>query len=146
MESFYTIGHWQTALSSGELAHMSDGERNAYSYTYQAIEDLKAFSAQEDALVGRLQPLAKNQQLGPPQRLDFQAQLASLDHLNVLLTVYSRKFLEGTRRSGIVPRPKNIDNAYRTARAAYGACATPLGSTADALAPENNATKVGPES
>lgn len=144
-ESFYTIGHWQTALASGELAHMSDGERNGYSYTYQAIEDMKAFSAQEDALVGRLQPLAKNQQLELAQRLDFQAQLASLDHLNVLLTIYSRKFLEGTRRSGIVPRPENIEDDYRTARATYGACATPLGSTADALRSDNNASKVKSE-
>jgi hypothetical protein len=145
MQSFYTSGQWQTALASGELAHMSDGERNGYSYTYQAIEDLEAFSAQEDALVGRLQPLARDQQLDARQRLDFEAQLASLDHLNVVQTVYSRKFLEGTRRSGIVPRPENIDDAYRFARSQYGACATPLGSTEDALSPDNNASKVKPE-
>ena len=146
MQSFYTIGQWQTALASGELAHMPDGERNAYSYTYQAIEDLQAFSAQEDALVGRLQPLASDQQLDAAQRLDFESQLASLDHLNVVQTVYSRKFLEGTRRSGISPRPGEIDAAYRLARADYGSCATPLGSTADALSPDNNASKVKPES
>ena len=144
--SFYTSGHWQTALASGELAHMSDGERNGYSYMYQAIADLKAFAAQEDALVARLQPLARDQHLDAAQRLDFEAQLASLDHLNVVQTVYSRKFLEGTRRSGILPRPENIDEAYRSARADYGSCATPLGSTADALEPDNNATKVKPES
>ena len=145
MQSFYTIGQWQTVLASGELAHMPDGERNAYSYTYQAIDDLRSFSAQEDALVGRLQPLASDQQLDAQQRLDLEGQLASLDHLNVVQTVYSRKFLEGTRRSGIAPRPENIDNAYRSARADYGSCATPLGSTADALRPEQNATKVKPE-
>jgi hypothetical protein len=77
--------------------------------------------------------------------LDFEAQLASLDHLNVVQTVYSRKFLEGTRRSGIVPRPENIDDAYQFARSQYGACATPLGSTEDALSPDNNASKVKPE-
>jgi hypothetical protein len=145
MQSFYTSGHWQTALAGGELAHMPDGERNGYSYTYQAIADLEAFSVQEDALVGRIQPLARDQQLDAQQRLDFEAQLASLDHLNVVQTVYSRKFLEGTRRSGIVPRPSNIDDAYRFARSQYGACATPLGSTEDALSPDNNASKVKPE-
>jgi len=85
---------------------MSDGKRNGYSYTYQAIEDLRAFSAQEDALSVRLQPLA---------------------------------------RGGIVPRPGNIEDAYRLARAEYGRCAAPLGSTQDALSPGNNATKVKPE-
>ena len=145
MQSFYTSGQWQTALASGELAHMPDGERNGYSYTYQAIADLEAFSAQEDALAGRLQPLARDRQLDNKQRLDFEAQLASLDHLNVIQTIYSRKFLEGTRRSGIVPRPENIEDAYHWARAEYGACATPLGSTADALSPDNNASKVKPE-
>jgi hypothetical protein len=146
MQSFYTNGHWQSALAGGELAHMPAGERNGYSYTYQAIADLAAFSAQEDALVGRIEPLAKDQQLDARQRLDFEAQLAILDHLNVVQTVYSRKFLEGTRRSGIVPRPQEIDDAYRWARAEYGACATPLGSTEDALSPDNNASKVKPES
>lgn len=144
MQSFYTSGHWQTALASGALAHMPDGERNGYSYTYQAIADLEAFSAQEDALVGRLQPLARDQQLDNRERLDFEARLASLDHLNVVQTIYSRKFLEGTRRGGIVPRPEDIEAAYRSARADYGACATPLGSTADALSPDNNASKVKP--
>ena len=145
MQSFYTTGQWQTALASGALAHMPDGERNAYSYTYQAIDDLRSFSAQEDALVGRLQPLASDQQLDAAQRLHFEVQLASLDHLNVVQTVYSRKFLEGTRRSGIAPRPENIDGAYRSARADYGSCVIPLGSTADALSPDNNAAKVKPE-
>ena len=145
MESFYTSGHWETALASGVLAHMSDGERNGYSYTYQAIEDLRAFSAQEDALSARLQPLAMDRQLDAGQRLDFETRLASLDHLNTLLTIYSRKFLEGTRRGGIVPRPGNIEDGYRLARAEYGPCATPLGSTQDALSPENNASKVEPE-
>jgi hypothetical protein len=142
MQSFYTSGQWQTALAGGELAHMPDGERNGYSYTYQAIADLETFSAQEDALVARIQPLARDQQLDAQQRLDFEAQLASLDHLNVVQTVYSRKFLEGTRRSGIVPRPSNMDDAYRVARSQYGACATPLDSTEDALSPDNNASKV----
>ena len=145
MQSFYTIGQWQTALASGELAHMPYGERNGYSYTYQAIDDLRSFSAREEALVGRLQPLASDQQLNATQRLEFEAQLASLDHLNVIQTVYSRKFLEGTRRSGISPRPVDIDGAYRLARADYGSCATPLGSTADALSPDNNVSKVKPE-
>ena len=145
MQSFYTSGHWQTALAGGELAHMPAGERNGYSYTYQAIADLAAFSAQEDALVGRIEPLARDQQLDARQRLDFEAQLATLDHLNVAQTIYSRKFLEGTRRSGIRPRPQDIDDAYRLARSQYGACATPLGSTEDALSPDNNASKVRPE-
>ena len=145
MQSFYTTGQWQTALASGELAHMPYGERNGYSYTYQAIDDLRSFSAQEDALVGRLQPLASDQQLDAAQRLDFEAQLASLDHLNVVQTVYSRKFLEGTRRSGISPRPEDIENAYRSARADYGCCATRLGSTENALSPDNNASDVKPE-
>lgn len=145
MQSFYTIGQWQTALASGELAHMPDGERNGYSYTYQAIDDLRSFSAQEDALVARLQPLASDQQFDAAQRLDFETQLASLDHFNVVQTVYSRKFLEGTRRSGISPRPEDVDQAYRSARAEYGSCATPLGSTADALRPGNNASKVKPD-
>ena len=146
MQSFYTSGQWQTALASGELAHMPDGERNGYSYTYQAIADLEAFSAREDALVGRIQPLARDQRLDARQRLDLEAQLASLDHLNVVQTIYSRKFLEGTRRSGVVPRREDIDGAYRSARAEYGACATPLGSTADALSPGSNAAKVEPDS
>jgi len=146
MQSFYTSGQWQTALASGDLAHMPDGERNGYSYTYQAIADLETFSAQEDSLVGRIQPLARDQRLDAQQRLDFEAQLASLDHLNVVQTVYSRKFLEGTRRSGIAPRPDDIDAAYRSALAEYGACATRLGSTRDALSPDNNASKVKPES
>ena len=145
MQSFYTSGHWQTALASGDLAHMSDGERNGYSYIYQAIADLKAFADQEDALVGRIQPLANDQQLNAQQRLDIESQLATLDHLNVVQTVYSRKFLEGTRRSGILPRPENIDEAYRSARADYGSCVTPLGSTQDALSPDNNSSKVKPE-
>ena len=145
MESFYTSGHWQTALGSGALAHMPDGERNGYSYTYQAIADIEAFSAQEDTLAGRIQPLARDQRLDPQQRVDFEAQLASLDHLNVVQTVYSRKFLEGTRRSGIVPRPQEFDAVYRSALAEYGACASRLGSTQDALSPDNNATKVKPE-
>jgi hypothetical protein len=145
MQSFYTIGQWQTALASGELAHMPYGERNGYSYTYQAIADLAAFSAREDALAGSIEPLARDQHLNARQRLNFEAKLASLDHLNVVQTVYSRKFLEGTRRSGIVPRPEDIDNAYRAARSEYGACATPLGSTQDALSPDNNASKVKPE-
>jgi hypothetical protein len=145
MEGFYTSGNWQTALASGELAHMPDGERNGNSYAYQAIDDLRAFSSQEDALAAHLQPLATDQQLDNRQRLEFEADLASIDHLNTLLTIYSRKFLEGTGRAGIVPRRENIDDAYRLARAEYGGCAIPLGSTEDALNPNTNATKVTAE-
>jgi hypothetical protein len=145
IESFYTSGHWQTALASGELAHMPEAERNGYSYTYRAIEDLRAFSTEEGVLAARLAPLARDQQLDNQQRLEFEAELASLDRLNGFLTIYSRKFLEGTRRGGIIPRPEDIDSAYGLARADYGACATRLGSTKDALSAGINASQVKPE-
>jgi hypothetical protein len=145
MESFYTSGHWETALASGELAHMPDAERNGYSYSYQAIEDLRALSTEEGAITARLQPLARDQHLDNQERLRFQAELASLDRLNGLLTIYSRKFLEGTRRGGILPRPEDLDNAYRLAREDYGNCAAPLGSTEDALGAQINASQVKPE-
>jgi hypothetical protein len=145
IESFYTSGHWQTALASGELAHMAEAERNGYSYTYRAIEDLRTFSIEEGAIAAQLQPLAREQQLDNQQRLNFEAQLAALDRLNVLLTIYSRKFLEGTRRAGIIPRSEDLDSAYQLARVDYGACARPLGSTTDALSARTNASEVKPE-
>jgi hypothetical protein len=141
---FYTSGHWQTALASGALTHMPESERNGYSYAYRAIEDLGSYSKEENVLAAHLQPLAGDRQLDSRERLAFEADLASLDRLNVLLTVYSRKFLEGTRRSGIAARPEDIENAFDQARSDYGACATPLGSTSDALKPGNGAREIKP--
>jgi len=130
---FYTSGHWQTALASGALVHMPEGERNGYSYAYRAVEDLASYSNEENRLAAHLQPLARDRQLDGVQRLAFEGDLAALDRLNVLLTVYSRKFLEGTRRGGIVPRPEDFEVAFDEARSEFGACATRLGSTSDAL-------------
>jgi hypothetical protein len=130
---FYTSGHWQTALSSGAVAHMSDSERNGYSYAYRAIEDLGSYAADEDRIAARLQPLAMPQRLSDEQRVAFETDLASLDRVNALLTIYSRKFLEGNRRAGIIPRREDIDQLFQVARASYGSCATPVGSTRDAL-------------
>ena len=130
---FYTSGHWQTALSSGTLAHMTEAERNEYSYVYRAIEDLQSDAEQEDQIAARLQPLAMDQQLDSQQRINFESDLASLDRLNVMLTIYSRKFIEGTTRGGIAPRASDIETQFRRARRQYGECAKPLASTKDAL-------------
>lgn len=138
---FYTSGHWQTALASGALAHMPDAERNGYSYAYRAIADLGSYAAEEDRIAGRLQPLAIEQHLSNEQRVAFQIELASFDRVNALLTIYSRKFIEGNRRGGIVARLEDIDQLYGLARASYGSCATPLGSTSDALMASNNVSK-----
>jgi hypothetical protein len=145
VEGFYTTGNWQTALTSGALAHMPEAERNGYSYTYQAMGDLRTLSIEQDRLAAELQPLARDQQLDGPQRLAFEAELASLDHLNALLTIYARKFLEGTRRGGITPRQADIENAYRLAKAEYGDCAQPLGSTTNALETDINSSAAEPE-
>ena len=130
---FYTSGHWQTALSSGALAHMPEAERNEYSYVYRAIEDLQSYAEQEDRIAARLQPLAMDQQLDAQQRMTFESELASLDRLNMMLTIYSRKFIEGTTRGGIAPRNHDIVVQFRRARRQYGDCATPLGSTSESL-------------
>jgi len=141
VEGFYTNGHWQTALASGALAHMPQAERNGLSYAYRAIADLSSYAGDEDKIAARLQPLAMPQRLSDEQRVAFETELASLDRVNALLTVYSRKTLEGTRRSGIVPRPADIDATYQQARNDYGSCATRLGSTSDALRADNNASQ-----
>jgi hypothetical protein len=141
VEGFYTDGQWQTALASGALAHISESERNGFSYAYGAIADLSSYAKDEDKIAARLQPLAMPQRLSDEQRVAFETDLASLDRVNALLTVYSRKMLEGGRRGGIAPRPADIEAVYQQARADYGACATRLGSTYDALSPGNNAYK-----
>jgi hypothetical protein len=130
---FYTSGHWQTALASSALAHMPESERNGYSYAYRAIADLGSYAAEEDRIAARLQPLAMQQRVTDEQRVAFETYLASLDRVNALLTIYSRKFLEGNRRAGIVPRREDADQLFQLAQTSYGSCATPVGSTSDAL-------------
>jgi hypothetical protein len=141
VEGFYTNGHWQTALDSGALAHMPQAERNGLSYTYRAIADLSSYADDEDKIAARLQPLAMPQRLSDEQKVAFETELASLDRVNTLLTVYSRKTLEGTRRAGIVPRTADMNAVYQQARKDYGSCAARLGSTSDALSAGNNASQ-----
>lgn len=145
VEGFYTSGHWETALASGALAHMPQSERNGLSYTYRAIADLSSYANEEDKIAARLQPLAMPQRLSDEQRIAFEGELGSLDRVNMLLTVYSRKTLEGTRRGGIVPRPEDMNSIYQQARKDYGSCVTRLGSTSDALSSSNNASKPEPD-
>ncbi len=129
--AWYSDGRWRTALASASLAHMSETERTAYSYSYRATDMLLKNQEDEISIAARLQPLAKDQSLSPSDKLAFEKDLAALDRLNVEITVDANKFIQGSRNSGLVPAASSLKDEYKLLVAEFGACVSTPGSASN---------------
>ncbi len=125
--AWYSDGRWRTALASASLAHMSESERTAYSYSYRATDMLLKNEEEEISIASRLQPLAKDQLLGASDKLAFEKDLAAFDRLNVEITIDANKFIEGSRNSRLAPAASSLKDDYKLLVAEYGACVSPPG-------------------
>ena len=125
--AWYSDGRWRTALASASLAHMSETERAAYSYSYRATDMLLRNEEEEISIASRLQPLAKDQLLAASDKLAFEKDLAALDRLNVEITIDATKFIEGSRNSHLAPVGSSLKDEYKRLVAEYGACVSPPG-------------------